>query len=242
MKICVAQTRPVKGDIQGNIENHKKLINLAVANGADMIIFPELSITGYEPELAKELATNQDDNRFEDFQKISDAREITIGVGVPTKNDRGTCISMVIFQPHKTRQTYSKKYIHPDEEEFFVCGNGFTGSISSKTNIALAICYELSIPEHSENAYKNGAEIYIASVAKTADGVEKASKTLAGIASKYSMIALMSNCVGYCDNFESAGKTSIWNNKGELAGQLNDSGEGILMIDTESEEIVQQLL
>ena len=52
MKICAAQTRPVKGNIQQNIENHKKLINLAVVNGADIIIFPELSITGYEPELA----------------------------------------------------------------------------------------------------------------------------------------------------------------------------------------------
>ena len=242
MKICVAQTRPVKGNIQGNIENHKKLISLAVSNGADMIIFPELSVTGYEPELAKELATNQDDNRFDDFQKISDAREIIVGIGVPTKNDTGICISMVIFQPHKARQTYSKKFIHPDEEAFFTSGQNFACIAVKKNNIAPAICYELSIPEHSENAYKNGANIYIASVAKTVVGVEKASKTLAGIAGKYAMIALMSNCTGYCDNFESAGKTSIWNNKGQLTGQLNDSGEGILMIDTETEKIIQQLL
>ncbi|HET9532598.1 MAG TPA: nitrilase-related carbon-nitrogen hydrolase, partial [Blastocatellia bacterium] len=66
MKICVAQTRPVKGDIQGNIDNHKRLIDLAASNGADMLIFPELSITGYEPELSRELATNQDDERFDD--------------------------------------------------------------------------------------------------------------------------------------------------------------------------------
>ena len=64
MKICVAQTRPVKGDIQSNIDNHKKLIDLAVSFGADKVIFPELSLTGYEPHLAKELATNQDDCRF----------------------------------------------------------------------------------------------------------------------------------------------------------------------------------
>jgi predicted amidohydrolase len=49
MKICAAQTRPVRGDIQTNIDNHKKLIDLAVSNGADIIIFPELSLTGYEP-------------------------------------------------------------------------------------------------------------------------------------------------------------------------------------------------
>ncbi len=68
MKICVAQTRPSKGDIQSNIERHKKLIDLAVANGANIAVFPELSITGYEPERAKELATIPDDRRFEDFQ------------------------------------------------------------------------------------------------------------------------------------------------------------------------------
>ena len=239
MKICVAQTRPVKGDIQGNIENHKKLISLAVSNGADMIIFPELSVTGYEPELAKELATNQDDNRFDDFQKISDAREIIVGIGVPTKNDTGICISMVIFQPHKARQTYSKKFIHPDEEAFFTSGQNFACIAVKKNNIAPAICYELSIPEHSENAFKSGAGIYIASVAKSVIGVEKAIKTLSDIANKYSMTVLMSNCVGHCDNFECGGKTSIWNTKGLLLGQLNDENEGIIIIDTDTEELIE---
>ena len=40
MKICVAQTKPVKGDIKSNIDDHKKLIDLAVSNKADLIIFP----------------------------------------------------------------------------------------------------------------------------------------------------------------------------------------------------------
>jgi predicted amidohydrolase len=46
MKICVAQTRAIKGDIQSNIDNHKKLIDLAISNGANIVIFPELSLTG----------------------------------------------------------------------------------------------------------------------------------------------------------------------------------------------------
>jgi predicted amidohydrolase len=240
MKICVAQTKSVKGDIQSNIDNHKKLIDLAVSNGADTIIFPELSLTGYEPKLAKELATDLDDSRFDDFQKISNTWQITIGVGAPTKNNTGICISMILFQPHKARQTYSKKYIHPDEEEFFISGQSSVGLIGNKTNIALAICYELSVPEHSENAFKSGAEIYIASVAKSDNGVEKATKTLSGIAKKYSMTVLMSNSVGQCDDFESAGKTSIWNAQGLLVGQLNDTNEGILIIDTVTQEIIEK--
>ena len=242
MKICVAQTRPVKGDIQSNIENHKKLIELAVSYGADTVIFPELSITGYEPELAKELATDPDDSRFDDFQKISDTKQITIGVGVPTKNKTGISISMVLFQPRKARQMYSKKCLHSDEEPFFVSGQNSIGLIGNKANIALAICYELSVPEHAENAFQSGAGIYIASVAKSADGVEKAVRRLSEIANKYSMTVLMSNCVGHCDNFESAGKSSVWNDKGLLLGQLNDANEGIIIIDTDTQEVIEKTI
>jgi len=242
MKICAAQTRPIKGDIQSNIDNHKKLIDLAGSNGADTVIFPELSLTGYEPKLSKELATNQDDCRFDDFKKISDTKQITIGVGVPTKNNARICISMVLFQPHQARQTYSKKYLHPDEEEFFISGQSSIGLIGNKTNIALAICYELSVPEHAENAFKSGAEIYIASVAKSVNGVDKATQRLSEIANKYSMTVLFSNCVGHCDNFESGGKTSIWNNKGLLLGQLNDTNEGIIIIDTDTQELIAKTI
>lgn len=239
MKIAVAQTRPVKGDIKTNIEHHKKMINLAISNGTDMIIFPELSLTGYEPELAKDLATDQDDSRFDDFQQISNTNQITIGVGVPTKNKEGVCISMVIFQPHKDRTVYSKKYIHPDEEPFFIRGQNFGCLPGTKSKIGLAICYELSIPEHSENAHQCGAEVYIASVAKTPEGVEKAHKSLSEIASKYSMTVLMSNCVGHCDNFESAGRTAIWNNKAVLMAQFDSDAEGILIVDIDTQQITE---
>lgn len=242
MKICVVQTRPVKGDVLSNIENHKNLISLAVSYGADTIIFPELSLTGYEPALAKELATNQDDSRLSDFQKICDSKQVTIGVGMPTKNGTGICISMIIFQPQQARQSYSKKYLHADEVEFFMSGPGSAGLTGIKPVVAIAICYELSVPEHSENAFKSGAEIYIASVAKSIDGVEKAIKSLSGIANKYSMTVLMSNCVGQCDGDECGGKTSIWNNKGLLTGQLNNTSEGILIIDTDTQEITERML
>jgi predicted amidohydrolase len=240
MKICVAQTRPIRGDIQSNIDNHKKLIEVAVSDGADVVIFPELSVTGYEPGLAKELATSAEDGRFDDFQKISDAGQVTIGVGVPTKNGAGVSISMVLFQPRKARQTYSKKYLHSDEEPFFVSGRSTGGLVGDRTKIALAICYELSVPEHAENAFESGAKIYIASAAKSADGVANAAKRLSEIAAKYSMTVLLSNCVGRCDNFEGAGRSAVWNDKGLLLGQLNDANEGILVFDTDTRELIEK--
>ena len=52
------------------------------------------------------------------------------------------------------------------------------------------------------------------------------------------MPVLMSNAVGFCDNFLSVGKSAVWTKKGELAGQLDDKMEGILIFDTATEEIV----
>jgi predicted amidohydrolase len=240
MKICAAQTRPIKGDIQGNIKNHKKFIDSAVSHKANIIIFPELSLTGYEPTLAKDLATHQDDSRLDVFQTLSNANEITIGVGVPTKNGAGICISMVLFQPHKARQTYSKKYLHADEEEFFVSGENITGLKVGTTQVGLAICYELSVPEHAEAAYNGGAEIYVASVAKFVNGIEKATKRLSEIARTYSMPVVMSNCVGFCDGAECAGRTAVWNKNGLLIGQLDGTNEGILIYDTDTHEVIKR--
>jgi predicted amidohydrolase len=224
------------------MDQHKKLLTLAATHGADMIIFPELSLTGYEPKLAKELATDLADTRFNDFQKISDAKQLTIGVGMPIQTGKGVTISMILFQPSGRRQVYSKHYLHSDEEGFFVSGERSPALIVHKTHVALAICYELSVPEHAENAAKSGAEVYIASVAKFVNGIDKAIKRLSDIASRYSMTVFMSNCVGQSDGLECAGKTSIWNNKGILAGQLDDKNEGILIFDTTTGEVIQKNL
>jgi predicted amidohydrolase len=240
MKICVAQTKPVKADVATNIDHHKKMIWLAAANGAGYIIFPELSLTGYEPGLAATLATTADDSRFDDFQKISDAKQITIAAGMPLKSIAGTQIGMVIFQPHQPRQTYCKQYLHPDEYPFFI--NGHHQIMLANNGMAIAICYELFVPAHIEYAHQTGAKIYVASVAKSATGVDKAVDHLAGIAKKYSMPVFMSNCIGHCDDFDCGGKTSAWNNKGQLVGQLDNTNEGILMIDTVTQEVIEKTL
>ena len=242
MKICVAQTGSSKGDIPANIDKHVALIDLAVANGADAIIFSELSLTSYEPELAADLATQLDDARFAVFQRISDTSQIVIGVGVPITNELGICISMILFQPRQVRQVYAKRYLHPDEDPYFVSGGSNPGLTINGKKIALAICYELSVPEHTENACTNGATVYIASVAKSVRGIDKALNRLADIARTYSLPVLMSNCIGQADGEECAGKTSIWNDKGVVVGQMDVVSEGIVLIDLETQEVAEKVL
>lgn len=240
MKISVAQTKPLKGNIPANIEAHKRFIDMAIVNGAGMIIFPELSITGYEPELAKDLASSQDDSRFNDFQEISNANQIIIGIGMPIKTETAPMIGMIIFQPHQPRLTYAKQYLHADERPCFVEGTHQVYLTAGGIKIAFAICYELSVPEHAANVHKNDATIYVVSVAKTVSGVEKAIQTLSETAGKYAMTVIMTNCIGLCDGVICGGRSSSWNTSGQLNGQLEDESEGILMLDTETGEVISK--
>lgn len=240
MKLCAAQIRPVTGDIAANVDRHKALLELG--RDSDVMVFPELSLTGYEPTLAGELAIDGRDRRLDGFQAISDAEGIAIGVGAPTRSTTGARITMVLFLPHRPRHAYSKRYLHPDEEPFFVSGDSVTTVNVDRAVIAPAICYELSVAEHAENAFRSGASIYMASVAKTAKGVDAARARLAEIARQYSMTVLMANCVGECDGCQCAGGTSIWDHTGALVGQLSDRDEGIVMIDTETREVTARML
>ena len=237
MKICVAQTRPMRGDIAGNLVAHARLIEMAASRDAEMIVFPELSLTGYEPKLASELATDENDPRFDELQRLSDTRRITIGAGVPTKSDKLPCISMVLFQPNQKRETYSKQYLHADEEPFFSPGKEHDGLITGQPKIALAICYELSVPEHAEYAVRHGADVYIASVAKTERGVVNASERLADIAKHHAMTVLMSNSIGPSGDGDCAGQSAVWSNTGSLLAQLDGEHEGVLIVDTETQTV-----
>lgn len=241
MKICAAQIKPVKGNIQANINRHVELIGVAVANGADMVIFPELSMTGYEPELAKELATDKEDSRFDILQQLSDEHRIIIAAGMAIRSERGILIGLIIFQPYQPRQLYAKQHLHADEYPYFVSGQDAILLKAGKHTISFAICYEVFVPEHAGHANKNGADIYIASVAKTPDGMRRASQTLSEIAGRYAMTVVLSNCVGHCDNFDCGGKSAAWNNKGILTGQLDEMNEGILIIDTDTHLVTKKV-
>lgn len=240
MKISIAQIESVKSNIPINAEKHMRLIELASSLNTSCIFFPELSLTGYEPKQAKHWAMTPDDSRLDGFQSISEKRKISIALGIPTKSKKGIHISMLVFHPHKTRQTYSKQLLHPDERPYFRNGSQQEVLEFGNKKIVPAICYESLQPQHAENASKLGAHMYLASVAKSKDGVAKAQPYFADVAKKHSMPVLMANCVGFCDDFLSAGCSSAWTRKGLLAAQLDERSEGIITFDTETEEAIVQ--
>ena len=68
MKLIAAQISATPGDVEKNLAQHIDAIHAAASQGADAVVFPELSLTGYEPELAGGLAMAPTDSRLDAFQ------------------------------------------------------------------------------------------------------------------------------------------------------------------------------
>lgn len=62
--IAAVQSNSIKGAISQNVHRHAELATAARERGADVVVFPELSLTGYEPRHAARLALDADDARL----------------------------------------------------------------------------------------------------------------------------------------------------------------------------------
>ncbi len=69
--------------------------------------------------------------------------------------------------------------------------------------------------------------------------MEAAQERLSRIANNHNIPTLIVNCVGFCDNFESAGQSAVWDAQGHLLGQLKSFEEGMLFFDTKTKAINQ---
>lgn len=232
MRICVAQTLPVKGDMDANNRGHWRLLQIALTHSADLVVFPELSLTGYEPTLAAELIIEANDARLLALQELSDSRRVTLCVGLPTRNADGVCISLAVIRPHRPLAFYDKAFLHEDETPHFVEGDRTPGLIGDD-DCALAICYELSVPVHVARAAAQGAQAYLASVVKPRAGFERAVQRMSEIARDHAMLVFMANSVGVSDGFPCAGGSAVWNRDGSIISQLDDRREGVIVVDTD---------
>jgi predicted amidohydrolase len=232
--VAIVQTKPAACAIDFNIKAHETWVKKAATHHADMVFFPELSLTGYEPKQAARLALRADDARLDVFAMLSHALKITIGVGAPTLGFDGVRISMIVFRPDAARVVYSKQHLHSDELPYFVAGNGQVTLDFGADVVAPAICYESLLAEHCAQAAALGATLYVASVAKSANGLAKAAAHYPAIARRHALSVLMANCAGPCDDFEAAGGSGAWNAAGELVARLPGTGEGALLFDSAS--------
>jgi predicted amidohydrolase len=232
MIIATAQTKPIRNDTKANLLEHYRLINLAVSQGADLIVFPEMSITGYERENANRLAFSENDARLDGLKKLAVAHKITIIAGAPIQLNSKLFIGEFCITPDNSIAIYTKQFLHSGEGEYFKSSFKYNPVVRIENElISFAICADIDNPLHPEKAFLNKTSLYIASIFFSSKGIPKAHQSLSNYAKKYNMNILMSNFAGESYGSLSGGKSAFWNKNGELIAQMNDSDSGLLVLE-----------
>ena len=237
MKIALVQFQPKAGDPAYNAERHRYWIRQAHTQGAGVVIFSELSLTSYEPDLAADLSVEANDKLWQSWQALSNELQLSFGLGMPIRTKQGIVIGLVLFQPDKPHRIYAKQFLHADEEPFFVPGTDWDGYWAVH-QIALAICYELSVEAHVEQVLCHPAQMYLASVAKFENGIAPAYQRLAELARSYQIPTMMVNAVGPADGGLCTGQSAVWNAEGNMIGQLAADEEACLLFDSQTNEVL----
>lgn len=231
MIIAAAQTIPKKNDINENLKDHYRLINLAADHGVQLILFPELSVSGYERENAESHEFTSNDSRLDELRQLAIKRNIIIIAGVPLRQESQLYISAFVFYSNDSQQIYTKQYLHDGEEIYFSPGinDGLQIRLENES-FSIAICADITNPAHAIKAASLNSTIYLASIFYTPNGILEGYRDLQGYANDLSMNVLMSNFGGASYGFESAGKSAFWNNDGNLIGSFEGIGEGLLIV------------
>ena len=239
--LAVAQTTSVRGDVEGNVEAHARFAKAAARHDARLIVFPELSLTGYEPDIAATHALTSEDPRLKPLIKIARKHAITIVAGAPYRSQKGLHIAALIIQPEGVR-VYTKHHLHSGEEKHFVPGTSEPQIEIEGERVSFAVCADTTHPEHAEAAVRAGATVYAAGVFITPTGIEADSAQLRGYAHNHQIIVLMANYASPSGGFPTAGRSAVWNNQGEKVVEAPKSGEALLLVHGEDDALVSEVL
>lgn len=231
LDICAAQYCSVAGNLNANIDRHAQFMRLAAKQGVEFLLFPELSLTGYEPTFARKLSQAPDAEILQPLRELAKQLRMTTVVGLPLSHagSGAVLIGALIFSADGSQTVYTKQHLHPGEETVFSSGNGGSFLNIGSEKIALSVCADFTHASHVQNAVKAGAGVYATSVLISDNGYPRDSRLLKGYAREHSLGVLMANHGGPSGGWACAGRSAFWAPGGQLLVSAVGTGDCLII-------------
>lgn len=217
LRIGLAQIGSVAGDIGANLTRHLAVIEQAAIAEVSLLVFPELSLTGYEPSLVTDLALAPDDPRLRPLIDAAGRHAMHVVAGLPLAAGHRPLVGALIILPDGDVTSYAKMHLHPGEEASFGSGDRHHLLDLAGERIAFAICADTNAPEHAEQCAALGATVYLAGVLITEGGYTSDTTQLALTAERHKMLVGMANHNAISGGMVAIGRSGFWTADGLLA-------------------------
>lgn len=143
LRIGLGQLAPRLGALDANIELHRSGIADARSQAVDLLVFPELGLTGYQlQDLNAEVAMRCDDPRLMELAVAADEMSVVVGF-VERSDDEQLYIAAALLEDGQIRHVYRKSYLPNyglfDERRFFGAGTQLR-AVDSRLGVRLGLC------------------------------------------------------------------------------------------------------
>jgi predicted amidohydrolase len=221
-KIAAAQIPSLRGDVAVNVAAHVAAATAAAAHEVSIVVFPELSLTGYEPDVAGALAFTTEDGRLAPLRNLARALRITLVAGAPVRSgsDR-PAIGAFVFTPAGELTTYLKMHLGESEAAHFSSGDTPMSLDVEGQRIGLSICADSSHRSHASAYAERGVRTYAAGVFFTEDWYATDAPRLQTFARDFEMLTVMANHGASTGTHQSAGRSAVWAPGGTLLVQAD---------------------
>lgn len=234
VKVGLAQVTPKLGDVAANLEMHLRTIETAAAEGIELLVFPELSLTGYRLHDLTYSVAIRASQRDPVFGRLLDAsRDIDIVVGFVEADERqkfhiaGAYLSGGELV-HLHRKVYLPTYGMFDEGRYFAWGNSVRAFDTRFGRVGILICEDFWHMSPPYLLWLDGADILILTSASPGRGLATEDKIGSAhwvehinqaYASIFTIYVIHSNRTGFEDGVNFWGGATVYDPEGNLVAQ-----------------------
>ncbi|HEX3630460.1 MAG TPA: nitrilase-related carbon-nitrogen hydrolase [Candidatus Dormibacteraeota bacterium] len=255
LTVALAQIDPALGDRKRNLERHRHWVHQASAGGAQLVVFPELSLTGYFlKDLVPDSAIRLDDPMVGELAALSRGLDVVVGAVVEEPDHRYSNASLYFHDgelAHLHRKVYLPTYGMFDEQRYFAAGDRFRSFKTSFGRAGILVCEDIW---HLSSAYilsLEGVDMIICPSASPGRGVTTDERL--GTAESYALVCrtyaqflttffLYCNRVGYEDGANFWGGSMVIGPNGDIIAQEEDADEALVLASLDLADVRRQRL
>lgn len=245
MNIIAAQTNPLVGDIEGNTQAIINSLNDYQDQHIDLIVFTELSITGYPPEdlLFRPALYERCNEALEQLKAATTKTDTAIIVGYPTYREgnyynTAVCIHQGLIIATRYKE-FLPNYTVFDEKRYFTPGNTPCVFALKGLRIGLIICEDTWFEKPARDVKDNGAQLIISINASPFDRLKSQARKMMLLARtrEVELPILYVNCVGGQDEIVFDGGSMAMNADGTIAARADYFKQHFLKLEITSKPI-----
>lgn len=255
-KIALAQIDATLGDVAANLGRHLEWIARAREAGADLLVFPELSLTGYLlQDLVSEVALDPDDLVFDQIADAAGDMAVVVGA-IEESAEHAQFISGYLIEKGTIRHVHRKVYLAAygvfDEARYVGSGQRVRAvDTDAVGRVGVIICEDAWHPSLVGLSLLDGANLLVVQVASPVRDLTRGElphnariwmDTLRTYARLYGTTIVFCNRVGSEDGLVFWGHSCVLGPDGEVIGQAPLYDEDLLVVEVDPERVRQARL